>query len=70
MLSMKVVKNRPKLLPFTFIKSMLPESARWLVSKKRNDEALIVLQNVAKVNKKNLSKETWAKFIENEGVRI
>jgi hypothetical protein len=49
---------------------MLPESARWLISKKRNDDALKVLQNVAEVNKTELSEDTWNKFLENEGVRI
>ena len=43
--------------------SMLPESPRWLISNKRNDDALKILQNVAKVNKTTFNIKSWDAFI-------
>ena len=49
--------------------SMLPESPRWLISKHREDEALKILKNVAKVNKREVNMDTWNGFIEVEMVK-
>lgn len=38
---------------------IVPESARWLVSKKRYKEADVVLQKAAKINKATLPNEWW-----------
>ena len=45
---------------------MLPESPRWLLSKNRQNEALEILNNVARTNKKELSLFKWNCFLENQ----
>ena len=42
------------ILPVYFV---LPESVRWLAQNKKEDEAMEILQNIAKVNGKKLSTE-------------
>jgi hypothetical protein len=51
-------------------KSVLPESPRWLLSKNRQDEALEIIKNVAKTNKKELNLETWNSLVEKQNVII
>jgi OCT family organic cation transporter-like MFS transporter 3 len=48
--------------------SILPESPRWLLMKKKNEKALKILQEVAKVNKKKLDEDLWSQFVESESV--
>lgn len=43
----------------------LPESARWLVSVGKIDNAIDILKNVAARNKRTVSKSYWKKFYEN-----
>lgn len=47
---------------------MLPESPRWLLTKRRDDDALEIIKNVARVNKRSLNMDTWNKFLEVEKV--
>ncbi|XP_064544534.1 organic cation transporter protein-like [Drosophila montana] len=42
----------------------LPESARWLVSVGKIDDAIVILKNVAARNKRTVSKSYWKKFRE------
>lgn len=49
-------------------KSVLPESPRWLLSKNKQDEALEILRNVAKTNKRELKIETWTSLVEKQSV--
>jgi OCT family organic cation transporter-like MFS transporter 4/5 len=44
----------------------LPESPRWLLSKHKREEAFIILQKVAKTNKKELSTQTWNSLLEHQ----
>ena len=55
-------------LPFLSYFFILPESPRWLLSKNRPDDALKILENVAKTNKRELKKESWQALIESESV--
>lgn len=43
--------------------SLLPESPRWLISKNKHDRAFEMLEHVAKVNQRTLSKKTWNQFL-------
>ena len=45
----------------------IPESARWLLSRNRVDEAEAVIQNAARVNKVSLPKKVFENFKEEEG---
>lgn len=51
-------------IPFLSYFFLLPESPRWLLSKNRQDEALQILEGVAKTNKTTLNKETWNSLIQ------
>ena len=44
----------------------MPESPRWLLSKHKREEAFIILQKVAKTNKKELSTQTWNSLLEHQ----
>lgn len=43
----------PFLLYFLYI-IVMPESPRWLLAKGKHDEALVILENMARINKKEL----------------
>ena len=47
------------IIPFFSYFRILPESPRWLLSKNRQDDALKIIEGVARTNKRELSKETW-----------
>ncbi|XP_060649032.1 organic cation transporter protein-like [Drosophila nasuta] len=43
---------------------LIPESARWLLSKGRNDEAFVIIEHAAKANKVEIPSEIYAQLIE------
>lgn len=51
-------------IPFLSYFFFLPESPRWLLSKNRQDEALKILQQVAKANKRELNPHSWQSLLE------
>jgi len=53
-------------IPFLAYFFVLPESPRWLLMKKKNEKALEILKEVAKVNKKKLDEDLWSQFVESE----
>ena len=46
----------------------MPESARWLVSKNRHDEAFEIVKQIAKSNKRKVNQESWDLFVASETV--
>lgn len=56
-------------LPFISYFFVLPESPRWLLSNKRNDDALKIVEKVSKVNKTSLNIDTWNDFLETETMK-
>jgi hypothetical protein len=49
--------------------SFIPESTRWLITKKQHEKAQIILEKIAKVNKTKLNVETWSSFLDKEKVK-